>query len=151
MTTTQENLKRLVQDHKIQAGIGLAVAMNVMHWHGDRNRTDERIWKVGEIIDLLTYEKRILISDPDGVLSCKGAPYMGISGDRPHKLLRIVSRVAYIGAVVILAANAVDIQRQLREPEKESEKAHDPIIDNPHLAEMQKRINGAYQSSAFPW
>lgn len=115
MTTEKRLLEHLVQDHKIQAGIALAVSMNVWHWRGDTRCHAEKIWRVEEIIEVLKTKHQILISDPDGTLCCEGRIYVGVIGGRPSESLRFVSRVAYIGAVVILAANAIDIQRQLRE------------------------------------
>lgn len=119
MTSAQENLKRLVQDHKIQAGIGLAVAMGVWHFKGHEGMR-EPTYKVGEVIDVLKENERMLISDPDAILHI-------VKAEQVVGSLCWVSRVAYIGAVVILAANAIDIQRQLREPDPEPE--HDYYKD----------------------
>jgi hypothetical protein len=118
-TDAQKNLKRLVQDHKIQAGIGLAVAMGVWHFKG-RGGMRQPIYKTGEVIDVLKENERMLISDPDGILHI-------VKAEQVEGSLCWVSRVAYIGAVVILAANAIDIQRQIREPEPESK--HDYYKD----------------------
>jgi hypothetical protein len=113
-TAEKKALENLVRDHKIQAGIGLAVAMGVWHWSGLRKIEENVIWQVGDIIEVLKDKSKILISDQDNVLCCAGELYVS-PGGKKSKLLRVVSRVAYIGAVVILAANAIDVQRQLRE------------------------------------
>jgi hypothetical protein len=107
-------LEDLVRDHQIQAGIALAVAMNVIHFSGDRGE-EQVIWKVGDVIDVLKNEEHVLVSDPDGILCCDGSIYRRTAG-RASETIRSVTRVAYIGAVVILAANAVDIQRQIQTP-----------------------------------
>jgi len=124
MTTEMTQFERLIQDHKIQAGIALAVAMNVIHYSGDEALHGNILWHVDDIIEVLKNKDRVLISDPDGVLCCEGKVCTST--------LRAVSRVAYIGAVVILAANAIDIQRQLRAaPETPVPKSIDRSMEIP--------------------
>ncbi len=108
---TTKALGKLVQDHKLQAGISLAVALGVWHFKGHEGMR-QPVHKVGEIVDLLKEQDRLLISDEDSILHIIKAEV--VSGS-----LVWVSRIAYIGAVILLAANAIDIQRQIREPEPE--------------------------------
>lgn len=121
---TTEALGKLVQDHKLQAGISLAVAMGVWHFKGHEGRR-QPVHKVGEIVDLLKEQDRMLISDADSILHIIKAEV--VSGSMVW-----VSRIAYIGAVVLLAANAIDIQRQIREPEKPIKKLSKKDKPKPH-------------------
>lgn len=108
----KKSVSRLVQDHKIQAGIGLAVALGVWHFKGHEKGNYEPIYKVGEVIDVLKNQDHIVLSDQDSVLH-----FDRVASVAKRPSFKCVSRVAYIAAVVVLAANAVDIQHQISKHE----------------------------------
>lgn len=114
---TKDALIRLVQDHKIQAGISLAVAMGVWHFKGHEG-TRSPIHRVQDIIDLLKEQGRLLISDVDKILHFTESWPVSTKGTSDADL-KWVTRVGYIGAVILLAATAIDIQHQIRKPDPE--------------------------------
>jgi hypothetical protein len=112
---TSKGLEHMVRDHAVQAGIALAVALGVWHWKGPRQQFDKKLWRVEEIIQALKEQEHILISDHDGILHCVGRHLPGAEGKNTS--LKWVTPGAYLAAVVVLAANAVNVCKQLREAE----------------------------------
>lgn len=101
-------LGQLVHGHLLQAGIALAVAQGVWHWAEGGSWKERKIWTVSDVIEVLRNSDRILIFDQSVMLSLQGETRR--VGNRIW-----VKRGDYVQAVLLLAAQAVDVMRQIRE------------------------------------
>ena len=106
----QIRLGQLVSGQQVQAGIALAVAQGVWHWSIGQTVQSKKIWTTEDIIAELRDRTTIVISDTDGVLNVAGCPI----GETSR---RLVQRGDYVQAVILLAAQTIDVLRQIRAPE----------------------------------
>lgn len=105
-------LGQLVSGQLLQTGIALAVARGVWHWKAGQTVQSKKIWTTEDIIIELRDRNTIMISDPDGILNVAGCPIGNTSR-------RLVQRGDYTQAVLILAAQAIDIMRQVATNEQQ--------------------------------
>jgi len=106
----QIRLGQLVSGQQVQAGIALAVAQGVWHWSIGQTCQSKKIWTTEDIIAELRDRTTLVISDTDGVLNVTGCPIGETSK-------RLVQRGDYVQAVILLAAQTIDVLRQIRAPE----------------------------------
>jgi len=105
-------LGQLVQGQILQLGISLIVAQNVWHWK-KLKIGETKIWMVDDIIEVLKVNDTIVIADIDGSLGDIKGEKLGFTGS----LKRRVHRNDYVQTALLLAAQTVDIHRQLRASE----------------------------------
>lgn len=100
-------LGQLVNGHLLQAGIALAVAHGVWHWANAGTWKEKKIWTVYDIIEMLKANTKLLVHDPDDILSLKG-----VQVGTTTKFW--VERADYVQAILLLGAQQIDIMRQVR-------------------------------------